>query len=212
LADDRLIAFIEASLRAGAGRGEIEHALRNAGWSREQIADGLGAFAEHDFVVPVPRPRAQLSARDAFSYLVLFAALYVAAFQLGQLLFQFVNLAVVDELSLAVEAIHGRIRWSTSALIVAYPVFLFMSYRIAVEVARDPPRRNSAVRRWLTYLTLFIAVAFILGDLIALLFGFLSGEVTLRFALKCLIVAALAGAVFGYYFQLMKRDDRALAS
>lgn len=212
MADDRLTAFIEASLRAGATRGEVERALREAGWSQEQVADGLGAYADTDFLVPVPRPRAQLSARDAFRYLVVFASLYVAAYQLGQLLFQFVNLAVLDELSMAVEAIHRRIRWSTSALIVAYPVFLFMSFRIAVEVARDPARRNSAVRRWLTYLTLFIAVSFLLGDLIALLFSFLSGEVTLRFALKCLIVAALAGSMFGYYFHLMKTDDRALAS
>ena len=112
MADDRLTAFIEAALRAGAGRDEIERALRDAGWSQEQVADGLSAFADAPFVVPVPRPRAQVSARDAFRYLVVFASLYVAAYQLGQLLFQFVNLTVVDELSMAVEAIHGRIRWS----------------------------------------------------------------------------------------------------
>ena len=63
------------------------------------MSDGLGTFAEVEFLVPVPKPRAQLSARDAFRYLVLFGTLYVAAYQFGDLLFQFVNLAIPDQLA-----------------------------------------------------------------------------------------------------------------
>lgn len=141
----------------------------------------------------------------------MFGALYVAAYHLGQLLFQMVHLSIPDELSSDVESVYSQIRWATSALIVSYPVFLFMSCRVTAEIAKDPTRRNSAVRRWLTYVTLFIAVSILVGDLTALFFNLLSGEVTLRFLLKFAIVGVLAGCVFGYYFLSMRADDEALA-
>lgn len=202
--------FVEAALRAGASRAEVRRALSTAGWSDEQIRDALGAFAEVDFVVPVPRPKAQLSARDAFVYLVTFGALYLSAWQFGNLLFQFVNLAFPDELE-AVAYHHGQIRWAAATLIIAFPIYLYLSFRVARDLAADPTRRNSAVRRWLTYITLTVAAFVVLGDLISLIYGLLSGELTTRFVLKSLIVAGVAGALFGYYFWSVKADDAALA-
>jgi len=210
MAHETVTGFVDAALRAGASREQVRQALLDAGWSADQIADGLDAFAEVDFVIPVPKPRPQLSARDACRYLVLFVTLYVAAFQLGQLLFAFVNLAVPDDLTHYGEGIYRQIRWSASALIVSYPIFLYVSHRINTEVSADPVRRNAPVRRWLTYLTLFLAAAVLVGDLVSLLFNLLSGELTLRFVLKFTIVAAVAGAIFGYYLWLMKQDDEAL--
>jgi hypothetical protein len=78
-------------------------------------------------------------------------------------------------------------------------------------VVADPTRRNSAVRRWLTYLTLTLAAFLVLGDLISLIDSLLSGELTTRFVLKSLIVGTIAGALFGYYFWTVKADDAALA-
>jgi hypothetical protein len=43
-----------------------------------------------------------------------------------------------------------------------------------------------------------------------LVFSLLSGELTLRFVLKVLIVAVIAGAGFGYYMASLRADDRAL--
>lgn len=201
--------FVEAALRAGASRAEVQHALDTAGWSDDQIRDALGAFAEVEFVVPVPRPKAQLSARDAFVYLVTFGALYLSAWQFGNLLFQFVNLAFPSELEV-VDHFHRDIRWATATLIIAFPVYLYLSYRITRDLAADPTRRNSAVRRWLIYLTLTVAAFVVLGDLISLIYSLLSGELTVRFVLKSFIVAAVAGTLFGYYFWTVKADDAAL--
>ena len=105
---------------------------------------------------------------------------------------------------------HSSI-WSTSALIVAFPVFLYLSHRTPRLVSVDPARRTSAVRRWLTHLTLALAAVVVLGDVIALVYGFLSGEVTVRFILKVAIVALIAGSIFAYYFAAVKADDAALA-
>jgi len=211
MAPSNLQAFVDAALRAGATRPEVAAALREAGWSQEQIDDALGAFADVPFVVPVPRPQTQLSARDAFVYLVTFAALYLSAYHFGSLLFQFVNLAIPDNLTESNSYAYPRIRFAVSALIVAFPVFLYLSFRTSREISADPLRRNSAVRRWLTYLTLTLAAFIVIGDLIALIYNLLSGELTLRFLLKSAIVAALAGGIFGYYFWTMQADDEALA-
>ena len=184
--------------------------MRQAGWSREQIDDALAAYADVDFVVPVPKPRVEVSAREAFLYPVAFAALYLSAWHFGSLLFQFVNLAFPDELVERPDYVRQQIRWSTSALVVAFPVFLFLSCRIGRKIVADPARRASAVRRWLTHLTLALAAFVVLGDLIALVHGLLSGELTVRFVMKAAIVASIAGSIFGYYFAAVKADDAAL--
>jgi uncharacterized membrane protein YraQ (UPF0718 family) len=76
-------------------------------------------------------------------------------------------------------------------------------------VARDPLKRLSPVRRWLTYLTLFLAATALTGDMITLVYNALGGELSLRFALKVLVVAAIAGSIFSYYLLDLRREERA---
>jgi hypothetical protein len=211
VAQAQLVAFVEAALRTGQPREAVRAVLAQAGWSKDQVADALGHYADVAFAVPVPRPRVQLSARDAFWYLLMFGTLYVSAIYLGDLLFGFINKLLPDELEQgSLPFIESGIRWATAALIVAFPVFFFSAVKLAKEVAADPSRRNSAVRKWLTYLTLLVAAAVIVGDSITLVFNMLSGELTLRFVLKVIVVAAIAGAGFGYFTWSTRVDDKAL--
>ena len=76
-------------------------------------------------------------------------------------------------------------------------------------VAADPERRQSLVRRWLTYLTLVVGAGIILGDLIALLANVLTGDPTLRFALKAISILAITGCIFGYYLWDMRQTEAA---
>src|SRR3546814_11633295 len=71
-----LDTFVREALMRGQSREAIAQVLAAAGWAEAQTRDVLSAYAEVDFPVPVPRPRASLSAREAFLYLVLFASLY----------------------------------------------------------------------------------------------------------------------------------------
>jgi uncharacterized protein DUF5671 len=211
----QLVVFVESSLRAGQPRDAVRAALEQAGWSKDQIADALAHFADVAFAVPVPRPRAQLSARDAFWYLLMFGALYWSAFYLADLLFGFINRAYPDPANSSfyrntAEYVESGIRWATAALIVAFPVFIFAALKIGKEVAADPTRRNSAIRKWLTYLTLLVAASAIVGDGVTLVYNLLSGELTTRFILKVIVVAVIAAAVFGYYTWSNRRDDEAL--
>ena len=94
-----------------------------------------------------------------------------------------------------------------ASLVIAFPVFLFVARYLGKELVRSPVKRLSAVRRWLTYLTLFLAAAVLVGDLITLVYNLLGGELSLRFVLKVLVVAVIAGAVFGYYLMDLRREE-----
>src|SRR5262245_7163214 len=198
---DELTDFVKNALVRGVSRGEIESALRGAGWTTDQTRTALAGFADTAFPIPIPRPRPYLDAREAFMYLVLFTTMYWSAIHLGMLLFNIIDAALPDPATREVAATYARsaIRWSISSLIVAFPVFLYMSWLVGRDIAADPNKRSSKVRRWLTYLTLFLAATILIGDVITLVYNLLSGEITMRFLLKALVVAFIAGAVFWYY-------------
>ncbi|HRN63040.1 MAG TPA: DUF5671 domain-containing protein [Luteimonas sp.] len=209
-ATEELERFVHDALAAGASKQEIESALADAGWEAGQVRGTLAAYADLAFPVPVPRPRPYLSARDAFLYLVLFATLYLWAWHLGSLLFDLIEHALPDAADpiYRTQGLARSMRWSIASLLIAFPVFAFVAHRIAAEVARNPAKRLSAVRRWLTYLTLFIAAAVLIGDLTTLVYNVLGGELSLRFVLKVLVAGAIAGTIFGYYLGDLRREEK----
>ncbi|MGQ4660995.1 DUF5671 domain-containing protein [Lysobacter sp. F6437] len=204
-----LDVFVREALAAGASKESIGTALAGAGWTPEQARDALDAYADVEFPLPVPRPRPYLSPREAFLYLVLFATLYLSAYQLGSLLFDLINRFLPDaaDPAYAVRNAAHSMRWSVASLVIAFPVFLFVARHLGQDMARNPARRLSAVRRWLTYLTLFLAATILIGDLITLVYNLLGGELSLRFVLKVLVVGAIAGAIFGYYLRDLRREE-----
>jgi len=211
MSDERLTRFVTDALRSGTSREDIKRILLEAKWSSEQVDSALSVWSKVDFPVPVPRPRAQLSARDASLYLVMFAMLYLAVFSIGSLLFNYIELMFTDTLNENYFRNRSRsIRFSTSALLVAFPVFMYLAVKINKNLNIDPSHRTSAIRKWLTYLTLSVAACVIVGDLIALINGLLMGELTTRFFLKFLVVGLLSSAVFYYYLWSMRQDDEAL--
>jgi hypothetical protein len=201
--------FAREALLRGLDREQIRTALLNAGWTADQARSALSGFADVQFPIPVPKPRPQLSAREAFLYLLLFSTLYLSSYNLGSLLFDLINQAIPDPTDRASIWNHGdSLRWSIAYLIIAFPVFAFIARYIGKDVARHPEKRLSPIRRWLTYLTLFIASGALIGDLTTLVYNILGGELSIRIALKVLVVGGIAGAVFGYYLWDLRREER----
>lgn len=200
--------FVREALLRGSTKPSVEQALLAAGWSVDQAQSAIDAYADLAFPVPVPKPRPYLSAREAFLYLVLFTALYLSAYHLGSLLFDLINRAWPDPAITQVwRSPESEMRWSIASIIIAFPVFLFVSLYLGKELARNPVKRLSSIRRWLTYLTLFVAAGFVIGDLITLVNNLLGGELTLRFLLKVAIAGTIAGAIFGYYLSDLRQDE-----
>lgn len=200
--------FIRDAMLARQSREAIRNALLEAGWTQEQLTGALDDYAEVDFPVPVPKPRASLSSRDAFLYLVLFSLLYFLCYHLGSLLFDLINAALPDVTEQGYRHdFFASTRFSTAALIITFPLFAWMAGLLGRETERAPIKRFSPVRRWLTYLTLFVSAAAIIGDLTVLVYNVLGGELSLRFVLKVLVVALIAGSVFGYYLWDLRREE-----
>jgi hypothetical protein len=198
-----LTRFVRDALTRGVPRSQVEEVLLEAGWSNAQAGEALAAFADVTFPVPVPRPRPSTDAREAFLYGVLFVTMFVSAYNLGGLAFVLIDRAFPLETE-TVTPLREAMRWSVSMLIVAVPVFFFLTRLINRELRLDPGKRISEMRRKLTYLTLFISAFVLIGSFAGLVYSFLGDELTTRFILKTVTAAGIAGGVFWYYLRDMR--------
>jgi hypothetical protein len=206
--NDDLLEFVRNALARGTPRTHVQEILLGAGWSRDQVSGALDSYADVAFPIPVPRPRPHLSAREAFVYLLLFSTLYVTAYNLGAIAFYYIERVFPDPAEIAyADYTRQAIRWALSSVIVASPVFLYVSWVVERSVRRDPAKRRSNVRRWLMYLTIFVAAGVLIGDFTTLVYNALGGELTIRFVFKVFVVAAIAGTVFGYYLSDLRFEE-----
>ena len=150
--------------------------------------------------------------KDIFLHLFNIVTFYMSVVSYIMLLMQYTTILFPDPLNYYLSGTLNSIFWSTSILAIAFPTYLFTSWLMERDFALEPAKRDLNVRKWLIYLTLFIAAVTILGDLITLLFNFLNGELTLPFFLKIIIVLAVAAAVFGYYFWDLKQGNKKVSS
>ena len=142
---------------------------------------------------------AKSTPRDVFMYLLVTATLYASVVAFIVLWLAYIDVLVPDQLGFCYTCSLDQIRGSSSVLLVVFPVFAFIFRLLRKEYQSLPQKRELRARKWLMYFTLFLAAVTIIVDLITLIFNFYSGELTLRFLLKTLVVLAVASAVFGYY-------------
>ncbi|TSC94082.1 MAG: hypothetical protein CEN87_635 [Parcubacteria group bacterium Licking1014_1] len=146
--------------------------------------------------------------RDLFLHLLVIVTLYWSAVSFVALLWQLIDYFFPDVLNRYYNyfAFTGPIRFAISSLIIVFPVFILVSRYLNKIYAKESAVRESKIRKWLIYLTLFIASLVIIGDLITVINTFLGGEITARFILKALSVFLVAGVVFGYYLDDVRRE------
>jgi len=147
--------------------------------------------------------------RDAFLHLLAIVTLYYSVVSLLTLFFQTINAIFPDPLSYFDQG--GQLRWAIASLIVIFPVFLWASWFLHKDTIFNPEKAEFKIRRWLGYLTVFLAAGLVIGDLVILVLNFLEGDLTLRFVLKVLAVLAVAASVFGYYLYDLRRTPGVLA-
>lgn len=209
MASSTLDAFIREALNRGQDRARLATALVAAGWTQREVDAALSGYAVTDLGMAVPKPKPYVSAREAFLYLVLFILLGVVAWNLGSLLFALVDMAIYDELDpqYGVFSRDTQIRSAIAGLVVGAPIFAWLALHIRKQRRTNPAMQRSIVRKWLTYVTLIIASCTLIGDAIALVYSFLSGELSTRLILKLLVIAAIAGGIFLYFIRDAEKGD-----
>lgn len=141
----------------------------------------------------------KVTPKDFFIWIGAMVALYGSAVALIALLFEYINYAFPDPLAYYADPFSGPIRFAMASLIVLVPVAIFLMRLIRTDIARMPDKADLWVRRWALVLTVFVAGATVVGDLITLINYFLGGDLTTRFILKVAVVLLVAGAVFLHF-------------
>ncbi len=204
-----LVAYVRKRLDEGASKVIVREELQAVGWS-EGDADATYAKALVSGGTPVPQAGSagayarKASTLDTVLNLFSFLLLGAVVTALGTLYFQIINYFFPDPLRSMGYYVYAQqsstMLYAIAALIVAFPLYYFVVRLWFRRFWEDTGTVESKLTQWITYLVLLVASVTIVVDLIAIIYTFLGGEMTIRFFLKTLTILGIAGAVFGFYY------------
>ncbi len=139
----------------------------------------------------------QTTPKDFFLHLTATIVLYVSAISVINLSFSIINYAFPDVL--AQYFYSTSVAWPISMLIVLIPVLYVIEWLIKKDIATIPEKGNLWIRKWRTFLTLFLTGATLIGDIIVLINTYINGEISERFIYKFLAILLISGVIFAYY-------------
>lgn len=149
-------------------------------------------------------PTIKITPKDFFLHLGATAALYLAAIALINLLFSVINYFFPDNLAGSFYA--NAVAWPISMLVILVPVLYVLEYLIRRDITKTPEKADLWIRKWRIYLTIFLTIALIGGDLITLINTYLNGEISTRFVWKVVAVLLVGGSIGKYYFFSLYTD------
>jgi hypothetical protein len=208
-----LSRFVAAAKEKGASDEAVVSILEDAGWSRNEVWRVLGQHYESLTGITVPAgTKSTTPAKDAFLYLLSFATLATWTLSLGSICYALIDDWIKDPLS--PNSYHPNLTYQISeqlaALIVTFPLYIFVMKVIISDTRQAPAKLESGVRKWLTYIALFIAACVMVGDIVTFLAYFLRGELTGRFVAKVSVTLAIAGGVFWYYLGSLREARKVM--
>lgn len=145
------------------------------------------------------------SPRDFFLHFGGMVALYISVISLISLWFAIINSSLLDPLEYYYDPYSSGVSLAVASLIVIFPIFWVISRFLYRDENAHPEKRELGVRKWLTFLTLFVSGLVVAIDLITLLYSFLSGgEITAAFFAKVVVILVVIGSVFWYYVKVLR--------
>ena len=145
--------------------------------------------------------------RDTFLYLLAIITLIAVAVSFGIVVFQMINVYIPDIVSdayMSRSSYLSTMRSALAAVVIVLPVFLWVSWFLKKDIIKFPEKKELKIRKWLLYLTLFVAALVIIGDLVTLLRSFLEGELSQRFILKVVAILFIAGSILVHYLSELR--------
>jgi hypothetical protein len=142
------------------------------------------------------KPR--VTPKDFFLWAGAMLALYISVFSFVSLIFTYIDYSFPDPLEY-VDPYSSAMRSMIAALIVLFPLALYLMHVIRKSIERDATRAEVWVRRWALMLTVFVAGFAGAADLITLINYFLGGDLSTRFVLKVAVVLLVAAGFFMHF-------------
>ena len=205
-----LTRFIDHARQKGLDNATVLFMLRSAGWKEREVAEALAA---RELEMRIPERVGLGSPRDAFLHLLAFTALFAWSISLIYLLFMYIEFAFPDlkmpAPTYVIESALAEMRVCLATLIVAFPLFVLVWGGLLREVRSAPEMAKGAIRRWLSFLSLFVAAVTILGDVITAVYYLVEGDLTVRFLLKVVALLAVTVVLFIYLALTLKSEAKA---
>lgn len=151
-----------------------------------------------------------LAPKNFFLQIGIVATLYISTISFLIFIFNIINNAYPTNLGYdyygypPYNPYSDGIRYSISVLIVMFPLFIWLSriHRKNMEVEMG---KESRLRKWLLFLTVFLTSTVMVVDLIVLINRFLGGnDLSTAFVLKVLTVFAVSALIFYFYLKDIK--------
>lgn len=100
-----------------------------------------------------------------------------------------------------IESYSSSVRLGIAMLVVFFPTYIFLTRASNNHRRQDASGAYLSFTKWLVYLSLLVAGAALLIDLVVVIMAFLEGELTSRFLLKVVAVLVIVGMAFVYYLK-----------
>lgn len=197
-AAEQLSDFVRNALADRHDPARIRTALQQAGWSAPEIDGAMTAWQDGGDLPPVPRPRPYVSARESMLYALLMIALVLVCFHVVDLGFHVIDRAIPDLTDFGTPD-RWSMRFSIAAILAFLPLFILLDHRMARNLGDQNRRRRSQARRVFASVTILMAALVLLGDVVSVIYAFLSGDMTPRLAAKCALVAVMGLLVAACY-------------
>jgi len=200
-----LLDFVKDASRLGKSREEINAALKTAGWPEDQLAAFWSKYSDTAFPIPVPKPTVYASPRLTMLNLFFFIVLYITTYSAISILFTILDYHLPDGrgqmrgMYYSAQPIADAIRGYLAAIFVSAPLVYFTSRQLHKSMAAIGQFIHGT-RLKLMNLSLLIAALVVLCNFISFTYYFLSGELSIRFLLKVLILTAASAGVY-YFFK-----------
>ncbi len=178
--------------------------------SRSTSETEIAAYSQASTPVEV----VQTLTTKGIEYLIMFIALWGAAFSLGLLLHQLVDTYLSTNEN---NIYNGGATFGATTLIVCLPIFLCLFLYLKKAELLDTSIKKDPSRRKLVQLTLLVSFLFGIGYIISFLYTLIQGPdpysgtapSLVRQLLHMLITILIAGGIFTYYWVDEHRQDHA---
>ncbi len=206
--NQKVIEYVSGLIQKNFTKEQIAEQLLAVGWSDTDV-DMIYSKALIALGVPANKEnKARFTKKSATIEIALnffsFILLGVIASSLGVLFYQIINKFFPDTLTISYRSNNSystsAIHYSISSLIIAFPIYYFVMRFWFKSFRDDEAKIESKLTKWLTYIVLLISSAVMIGDLIAVVYTFLQGELSVRFVLKALTLLTISGMILTFYY------------